>query len=246
MLNCGHDIIHKLSEDPRIKETATPTLCHPDLHRRNIFVSDDDPTVVTDIIDWQSSSINPAFQYADETPDFAPADPEDSSEDQDQPLDKAADARRKAYDVCLQIYAPKLFEPRTTDDDLLRPFRFCHRTWTDGAVALRQVLIELSSRWEELGLPNPCPYFPLASDEMVVHKNDYEDFQDARNLKKRLIASLGVDAAGWVPADEWEATKLAHKEAYDMIVRTITEEQDEDDEEMSVDDLRKIWPFDID
>lgn len=52
-------------------ETAAPTLYHADLHKRNVFVSDDDPTIITGLIDWQSSSIEPAFEYADEVPDFA-------------------------------------------------------------------------------------------------------------------------------------------------------------------------------
>lgn len=35
------------------------------------FVSEDDPTIITAMIDWQSSSIEPAFWYTDEAPDFA-------------------------------------------------------------------------------------------------------------------------------------------------------------------------------
>jgi hypothetical protein len=30
-----------------------------------MFVSDDDPAVITGVIDWQSSSIEPAFWYAE-------------------------------------------------------------------------------------------------------------------------------------------------------------------------------------
>ncbi|EDN03226.1 predicted protein [Histoplasma mississippiense (nom. inval.)] len=41
-------------------QCSVPT---PDLHKRNIFVSEDDPSIVTGIIDWQSTSIEPAFCY---------------------------------------------------------------------------------------------------------------------------------------------------------------------------------------
>ncbi|GLA81919.1 hypothetical protein AtubIFM56815_006098 [Aspergillus tubingensis] len=41
------------------------------LHKRNIFVLEDDPSEITAIIDWQAASIEPAFCYADEIPDFA-------------------------------------------------------------------------------------------------------------------------------------------------------------------------------
>jgi hypothetical protein len=35
------------------------------------IISADDPTTITGITDWQSSSIEPALMYADEMPDFA-------------------------------------------------------------------------------------------------------------------------------------------------------------------------------
>ncbi len=51
LLSFGRDIIDKLSGDPRIRETAAPTLYHADLHKRNVFVFDDDPTIITDLSD---------------------------------------------------------------------------------------------------------------------------------------------------------------------------------------------------
>ena len=36
-------------ETPRIRGAAAPTLHHPDLHKRNVFVSNDDPAVITGI-----------------------------------------------------------------------------------------------------------------------------------------------------------------------------------------------------
>ena len=65
LLDAGGGVIQKLAKDPRIRGAATATLCHADLHKRNIFVSDEDPSVITSPIDWQSSSIEPAFEYAD-------------------------------------------------------------------------------------------------------------------------------------------------------------------------------------
>jgi len=48
-------------QDPRNQNTAASTLLHADLHERNIFVSDDDPTIITGLIDCQSSNIEPEF-----------------------------------------------------------------------------------------------------------------------------------------------------------------------------------------
>lgn len=61
LLKCGRTVLNAISADSRVHDAAASTLFHPDLHKRNIFVSDDDPSKITGIIDWQSSSIEPAF-----------------------------------------------------------------------------------------------------------------------------------------------------------------------------------------
>lgn len=71
LLSHAHKILHKMCADPLIKDYSSPLLFHPDLHKRNIFVSDEDPAVVTAIIDWQSSAVEPAFRYRWDVPDFA-------------------------------------------------------------------------------------------------------------------------------------------------------------------------------
>ena len=111
----------------------------------------------------------------------------------------------------------------------LRPFRYCHRTWRDGAVAFRQELIEISSRWNELGLPNYCPYPLPTSDDLVVYRREFEDFVAARKLKQRLICLLHTTPDGWVPTQLWEATKSAHKEAFDEFVQAVKDAKIADD-----------------
>lgn len=241
LLGVGRDVIQKLSQDPRIREITAPTLHHPDLHKRNIFVSDEDPTTITALIDWQSSSIEPAFEYADETPDFAaPPGPTPPSEAPPAPADIIAQLCSQAFDACLQVLVPRLFAARALDEDLLRPFRYCHRTWRDSAVVFRQELIEISRRWTELGLPDQCPYPLPTSDDLVVYRREYEDFLVAQNLKMKLVDRLDTTTDGWVPTESWDATKSAHKQAFEVIVRAVT-----DDQSMSEGDLRRIWPFDI-
>ncbi|KAL8671232.1 MAG: hypothetical protein Q9168_004264 [Polycauliona sp. 1 TL-2023] len=244
LLKIGRDVIHKLSEDPRIKETAPPTLYHPDLHKRNIFVSENDPTIVTAIIDWQSSSIEPTFEYADETPDFAAPNPNPS------PEDKAGTSNielcRQAFAICLQAFIPKLYAAKHLDETLLRPFRYCHRTWREGATAFRQELIDLASQWKELGLPDECPYPLPSSDELVGYRKEFEKFMAAKDLKQKLMNLLGIPSDGWVPIEAWEATREAHKGAFDEIVKALREARLEGENEMSEEELRGMWPFDLD
>ena len=101
--------------------------------------------------------------------------------------------RRK---ISPQISTPRFYAARVLNNNLLRPFRYCHRTWRDGAVAFRQELIEISSRWKELGLPNDCPYPLPTSDDLVVHRKEFEDFMAAQNLKQRLIRFLDIPSDG--------------------------------------------------
>lgn len=164
---------------------------------------------------------------------------------EDRPADTSAELCREAFEACLQGLVPRLSAARALDDNLLRPFRYCHRTWKDGAVAFRQELIETSRRWKELGLPNHCPYPLTTSDDLVVYRREFEDFVTARKLKQNLIWFLDTVPDGWVPTEFWEATKSAHKEAFDEHVQAVRDTKIADDQSMSEEQLRKIWPFDI-
>jgi hypothetical protein len=234
LLQKGRTVLKHMCEDPRIQGLATPMLLHPDLHKRNIFVSDDDPSVITAIIDWQSSSIEPAFWYADQVPDFAM--PVESNE-----------ICAKTFEACTQFLTPKLSAPRLMDDALFRPFRYCYRTWKDGAVAFRHELIETSRCWTELGFTGSCP-IPIPSlEELAVHQKEYKTFVAAQNLRRDLSNLLNTASDGWVRPEDWEETASAHREMFDgMLQAVLTNEEPDDDEPIREEgDLREIWPFDV-
>lgn len=50
-----------------------------------------------------------------------------------------------------RFLAPKLSVPRSMNEALFRPFRYCYRTWKDGIVAFRREHIETSRHWNDLG-----------------------------------------------------------------------------------------------
>lgn len=49
---------------PPIDSIRRPILFHTDLHHDNIFVDENDPTQITDVIDWQGTSVSPMFLTA--------------------------------------------------------------------------------------------------------------------------------------------------------------------------------------
>ena len=226
-----------MSEDLRLKDMAVPLLFHPDLNKRNIFVSDDDSTIITGIIDWQSSSIEPAFWYADEVPDFAQVATQYIDKDQ-------AELCAKAFDACTQYLVPKLSRPRLEDEALFRPFRYCYRTWNDGAVAFRHELIETSQAWKNLGFSGSCPFSTPSAEELAAHQQEYELFKAAYKLKYDLATLLNTTSDGWVPLDAWEATESEHRETFKGALQAVfTDETSGIVKDEAA--LREIWPFDL-
>ncbi|GLA91202.1 hypothetical protein AtubIFM61612_005534 [Aspergillus tubingensis] len=254
LLRTSQKVMQRLIEDKRIQDAAAPALVHPDFHKRNIYVSAEDPTVITGLIDWQSTSIEPSFIYASETPDFAtpPQDIEGeligNREGESTPVQ--TDKERKDASICYQTYhvalvglVPKLRPARLLDPTLFRLFHYTHTTWRDSAAAIRQELIELSDRWSELGLHGTCPYY-LTDEEGKKHAKDYEDFEVVQGLKLWLKHSLNTNSDGWVPNEAWDVAKDAHRAAYEEWIQTAREYEDRGEDGMTVEKAESLWPFD--
>lgn len=235
LLKFSRDVASKLIEDPRVQKAATPILLHQDLHKRNVYVSDEDPTIVTDIIDWQSSSINPAFMHVDEVPDFAAHNslPDDGSLSKSSPVGENARLCNQAFIAGVRLLVPKLCASWELDADIVRFFEYCHRTYRDGAAIIRQVLIDLANRWEQLALARSCPYPTPNSEELLAHHEEYKALGNAQELKKFVTSRLNTASDGWVPADAWKETTEDHKKLYEEFLHGMSEEE-----------LKEIWPFD--
>ncbi|KAL4744432.1 hypothetical protein BDW72DRAFT_199602 [Aspergillus terricola var. indicus] len=232
LLEYTRPVLKQMATDTRISNSAAPLLFHPDLHMRNIFVSDDNPSAITSIIDWQAASIEPAFWYSDEVPDFA----------------VGSEICAKAFDLSSQFFTPKLAGPRLMNDNIFRPFRYCYRTWKDGAVALRYEMTETARLWNKLGFEGQCP-FPLPTrDELEKQEKEYRLFEAAQNLRTDLASLLNTASDGWVPPDGWKAAQSAQKELFDGMLQAVLTNAGSDDDEPVRDEmtLRSIWPFDID
>lgn len=123
LLQTSESVLKRLVEDSRIQNATLPTLTHTNLHKRNVYVQPHDRTTIAGIIDWQSTSIDPAFVYANETPDFAsPSDrcqlEEDKSTDPGpEKKKKLNDAKicHKTYEVIMKSLIPKLRPAKLLD-----------------------------------------------------------------------------------------------------------------------------------
>jgi hypothetical protein len=255
LLKINQEVLQKLIKDKRIQDAATPALLHQDFHKRNIYVSAEDPTVITGLIDWQSTSIEPAFVYANEAPDFAtlPIIPEEDLSDNvaEQDENEAKQKERELNDasICQQTYnvvmtalVPKTRPARLLDPTLFRLFHYTHTSWRDSAAAVRQELIELSARWNELGLEGSCPYCPTDA-ELEAHARDYEDFEAVQSLKWWLRENLDTNSDGWVPSERWDVVLGVYRAAYAEWMETAREAEGRG-EDMTVSKAEIMWPFD--
>lgn len=244
----------ELIKSPLLRGNSEPTLLHPDLHKRNIYVSADDPTEIRALIDWQSTCIEPAFAYADESPDLIlpppalssipewgeePESTEDGGEERKR-LEKDLLICQQMFEVSMLGFAPKIAAVRAVDATLLRPLRYYHSSWSIGTVALRQDLIELSQRWSELELPGSCPYQPSA-EELAEHAKQWEDFETTQKFKLYLMKTLDAGSDGWVPIEAWETSRAVHKQLFEIWMETVRASEDPD---MNEDRGRRIWPWD--
>lgn len=244
LLGQARAVLKAMSSDRRIQNASAPTLFHPDLHKGNIFVSDENPSAITNIIDWQSASTEPAFWYANDIPDFAGITTEASEDEKEHKNEEICNA---TFEVCMKNLLPKIGHPRSLDWNIFRPFSICHNTWKQGAVSLQHDLIESSKDWQEhLGFTGSSTYQPTA-EELEKHGKEYEFFKDIRGLEMDLQDSLFVSSDGWVPAENYETAMEMQKDLFrqflDMLLKG--EDADPDDPVMDEEDVRAIWPYDV-
>ncbi|KAI4608912.1 hypothetical protein J4E83_008951 [Alternaria metachromatica] len=265
-------ITKQMIQTTLMQTVSTPILFHPDLHSRNIFVSDEDPTVLTAILDWQASAIQPAFWYADSTPDFAQKEvvevaAEDDEQggagdrgqgqerEQKQPTHTPASTlRAEAFTHLIQSHLPRaMLIPRTMDEAYLRPFTYGHRSWLHGATPFREELIQTSRRWGELGFSTvgPCAYPMPSREEYAAHWEKYKEFEARHTFKLEVQKVLGVESGGWVWADMYDVTNKAQKEWFEEAMKGAVGERgervwvSEDGERLTEAEIRDTWPFDL-
>lgn len=244
-----------LSTIDMVKDASGPTLFHPDLHTRNIFVDSEDHTKVTSIIDWQSAAIEPAFVFAAESPDFA--EELDDEEGNVPPTDLTDEERtanerlRLDVDFCVKAWAMMQFtfqkiRPATQlDPALLRALAAPSFGWTDKSLALEALLHGLEKQWKELELPAQSPFQPHHHAAGFEQRLDEYDAQ--RSLQVWLSRQLRCDHDGWVPNDRWEEVLPVYRDAYEKFVQAAIESEEcttEDQRVRAVETADRIWPFD--
>ncbi|EXJ54177.1 hypothetical protein A1O7_09514 [Cladophialophora yegresii CBS 114405] len=245
LLQISKAVIKGLNGSPVIRDVSAPILLHPDLNKRNIYVSRDDPTQITALIDWQSTYVEPTCVYANESPDLTAASPNISSiPEMDDELRGKAGPRPPYLSTDLRSRTPwiraKARSRQGAGGNTPESDAVCHSSWRDRAPALRQELIDLSQPWPELGHLGSCPYQPLV-EALAEHAKQWEDFKTVLKFKIFLIRVLDSNSEGWISTDGWEAAKATHKQLYEQWMETVRESEDP---EMNEERGRRLRPWD--
>jgi len=250
LLQCARKALHAISTDPQLQTPSTPTL-FPDIQKRNILVSESDPSIVTAILEWKQAAIEPAFWYANLVPDFAHRAA--GRPIPNEPLQKGEDEEEYERDeLCAKTYRdvmrgiPKLNMPRDMHENIFRLYWVCVGTWERGLPSLHHELIELRKDWERLGFSGVCPYPEPSEEEIERHKKEYEDMKVTLGLKQLLCDTLCVQSDGWLVEENWDAVQEVHKDLYEKFLDVAKNvELEEGEERMEERDVRVMWPFDI-
>lgn len=250
LLKICHETMQKLAQDDCVQKAAFPALMHADYNKRNIYISPDDPTIITGLIDWQLTCIEPAFIYSQNTPDFATLPEIDPSEEDVTPKSREEEQLLKDLSICHQTYdviatykCHKLRPGRQADASLFRLFHYCFTSWRDGIPAIRQELLDLRNLWSKLDFPgSECPYSPT-EQELEEHARQFEDFETMQKLKTWLKISMQTTSDGWVSNEVWDTAQEANREAYYEWIDTAKESEKKGGD-MTVERADKLWPFD--
>lgn len=267
LLESSRKLLHTLSQDPKILATSSPILFHPAFHQRNIFVSDDDPTDITAVTNWQSAAVNPAFAYVKPFADFAyppaSATPVNSAllEQTDAQPDAEGQGHNsrglyaESYTILVMTAAkgmlPKMLALYQTPDVLYRPFQQAHTSWNKGAPYTRQELIDFKNSWAELELQGAFPLPALEASALKAHDKDLKCYSFAAQIAVSLNAMVHVSSDGWAATTdsaEWSEKEKMLKAYYLDGMDNFREPRLMDPEAgiyISQRDFKAMWPFEI-
>ncbi|KZF22374.1 hypothetical protein L228DRAFT_261549 [Xylona heveae TC161] len=251
-------ILPIISSDSRIVKLSTPALWRKNSHLGNIFVSPDDPTHITGIIDWQSTHIAPLLLDAQLPVFLAPPKgykpghevpnlPEDFNQQTREQQEEAiqvwnAAHRTKHYETATLQHNKHAFDAMSFERRLWEPFTYCQLFSHDGSlVPLRNCLLRISRDWSDLGLPGTCP-FEFTREELADYDKQVEDYEVTTQLRNFIADALCTDDTGWYPTlsnEQWEAINEENKKLFDLFIETVMKDPDE----LSPEEAANKWPF---
>lgn len=228
------------------KDIDSPVLWHHDLHPQNIFVDDADPTKMSGIIDWQAVWAAPLFIQARFPSAFncdgpytwgavEPKLPDNfdslSESDKESVSNRLSEERlKKFYEVASRKFNPLVFKAldamRNENDPIAFIFDIVGRTWVDGPIPLKELLIQVYEKWDWIikrrGIDVPCP-ISFTREEIREAREQTQAWAAAFNEFDGLRAQI-VCKDGWVSHEEYDEAVAqfdAHKKTLEELRKRL-------------------------
>lgn len=203
---------------PKDEKVKSSILWHPDLNPGNVFVSADDESQVTSVIDWQGCWAGPLYlqmntpsfvSYAGEVPSGLEFPKLPENFDHMVPARQAivrADHRakmlHKLYEI-KQLYPYQIEEKETR----VMPVRASGRTWKDGILPMQLALLDVVSHWHELSSADqPCP-LKYTRDEVQALISQRDRYCEWHEFLDDMRTTFGMRLYGWVSPNEYPSKK---------------------------------------
>nr|POF11633.1 hypothetical protein CFP56_44471 [Quercus suber] len=252
-LNMAEEVISRMIPASVLGAFSAPTLWHSDLHLGNIYVSDDDPTQIVSLIDWQGVVISPIFCQV-RFPPFLSVDQGYQMGNQAPRLpgnldEMAEEERQLALFQHKQYSMAKIYEGNLALNHqnayraLQLPSFFrelmirCGEVSMEGVTPLRECLIHISEVWEEAGFLGHCP-ISFSGQELKKHASEFEEYETYHRIREGAQEFLGTDSEGWFsPMENFEEKKQLNRKLRQQLIDDCAEYGKTQDE------IRAIWPF---
>jgi hypothetical protein len=229
------------------------SLWHTDLHMGNIYVSDEEPTEIVSLIDWQYVVVSPLF-YQVRFPEFIsigedyelgceiPTPPEniDEMDEADQAITRFKHKQTmmgKAYEAASGFKNKNVFKSLRLPLLYRQLFLRTGEAWEEGTVPLRACLTALADVWHEAGFSGACPC-NFSTDEIEKHQQGFQEYRDHHKIYELAREYLDTDSDGWIaPDDDFAEKQQRNKELLDICIAHCAEYG------KSAEEMRKIWPY---
>ncbi|KAL5371877.1 hypothetical protein DPSP01_013931 [Paraphaeosphaeria sporulosa] len=253
VLKMAKEVFSKMDTKTLPGRLPWPTLWHTDLHMGNIYVSDEEPTQIVSLIDWQSIVVSPLF-YQVRFPEFIsigedyelgseiPTLPEniDEMDDDDQAIVRFKHKQTmmgKAYEAASGFKNKNVFKSIRLPPLFRQLFLRCGEAWEEGIVPLRVCLIAIADVWNEAGFSGDCPC-NFSKDEIEKYQHEFQEYRDHHKIYELAREYLGTDTDGWIaPDDDFEEKQQRNKELLKIYIAHCAEYG------KLAEEMRKIWPY---
>lgn len=252
-LRLAEEVVTRIGPSSLPGRFSKPTLWHTDLHLGNISVSEEDPTNIVSIIDWQSVVVSPLLcqvrfpKFLDVPEDYdiggpVPQRPEnlDQMDEDDRILaehEHKQACMAKAYEAASGFKNKEVYRALQLPSHFKELFERCGEASEEGIVPLRACLIEMSKVWNEIGLEGECP-IDLTAEGLTVHEREFEEYSKVQRIRAIARELLDTDSEGWLPpGTDVELKRRQNKELMELLMERSAEYG------MTADEVRKIWPL---